>query len=114
MAKRLAVWSQSQILLIATLKDGLCLPPLEFVTVKKILNDFHNSSMILSEYSGCSNAFSGFHNFNSFNLLDICQSLDAALSTTSEKKAEMMAKAYNYSSRRTFKKWVDSFLKDLK
>jgi len=27
-------------LLIATLRDGLCLPPLEFVTVKKILGDF--------------------------------------------------------------------------
>jgi trehalose-6-phosphate synthase len=40
LARRLALWSHTQILLIATLKDGLCLPPLEFVTVKKILNDF--------------------------------------------------------------------------
>ena len=34
--KRLAVWSQCQILLSSTLRDGLSLPPLEFVTVKKI------------------------------------------------------------------------------
>ena len=58
------------------------MPPLEFVTVKKILNDFENSSMVISEYAGCSNAFSGFHSFNSFNLLDICRALDTALSTT--------------------------------
>jgi trehalose-6-phosphate synthase len=87
LAKRLAVWSQSQILFIATLKDGLCLPPLEFVTVKKILNDFGNSSMVISEYAGCSNAFSGFTSFNSFSLLDICQALDSALSSTSENKS---------------------------
>jgi|LakMenEpi03Aug12_release.lakeMendotaPanAssembly.Ray.scaffolds.fasta_scaffold6912317_1 trehalose-6-phosphate synthase len=70
--------------------------------------------MILSEYAGCSNAFSGFHSYNSFDLQDICQALDSALSTTTDKKAEMMSRAYTYSSRRTFKKWVDSFLKDLK
>lgn len=40
--------------------------------------------------------------------------MDAALSTTNEKKAEMMAKAYKYSSQRDFKKWVVRFLKDLK
>jgi trehalose-6-phosphate synthase len=113
-AKRLAIWSQTQILLIATLKDGLCIPPLEFVTVKKKLNDFHNSSMVISEYAGCSNAFSGFHDFNSFSLFDLCQSLDAALSTPPEKKAEMMSIAYKYTSRRTFKLWVESFLTSLK
>jgi len=66
------------------------LPPLEFVTVKKIINDFQNSSMILSEFSGCLNAFSGFHSFNSFDLKDLVQAFDYALSTTSAKKAEMM------------------------
>jgi len=70
--------------------------------------------MILSEYAGCSNAFSGFHSFNSFNLLDLCKALDAALSTPNDKKAEMMSRGYTYSSRRTFKNWVESFLKDLK
>lgn len=70
--------------------------------------------MIISEYSGCSNAFSGFHDFNSFNLFDLCQSLDAALSTTSEKKTEMMSIAYHYTSRRTFKFWVEQNLVCLK
>jgi len=70
LAKRLAVWSVSQILLVSTLKDGLSLPPLEFVTCKKLLNDFGSSGMVLSEFSGCSNAFSGFFRFNSFNVQD--------------------------------------------
>jgi trehalose-6-phosphate synthase len=100
--------------MIATLKDGLCLPPLEFVTVKKILNDFQNSSMLISEYAGCSNAFSGFHNFNSFSLVDICKALDTALSTPNDKKAEMMEKAHKYSSKQSFVKWVEAFLQYMK
>jgi hypothetical protein len=70
--------------------------------------------MVISEYAGCSNAFSGFHNFNTFDLLDICKALDTALSTPHDKKAEMMAKAYKYSSNRSFKKWVESFLYHMK
>jgi trehalose-6-phosphate synthase len=62
--RRLTIWSQAQILLVSTLKDGLCLPPLEFATVKKLTGEFENSGMILSEFSGCSSAFSGFHEFN--------------------------------------------------
>ena len=41
--KRLAIWSQCNILLSSTLKDGLSLPPLEYVTVKSIMGDFKNS-----------------------------------------------------------------------
>lgn len=35
--QRLALWSVSNILLITTLRDGQCLPPLEFITVKRYL-----------------------------------------------------------------------------
>jgi trehalose-6-phosphate synthase len=114
LAKRLAIWSQTQILLVSTLKDGLCLPPLEFTTVKKLMRDFENSGMVLSEFSGSSQSFSGFHSFNSFVLQDLMQALDTSLSTPPEKKAEMMKLAYKYSSARSFKSWVENFLKDLK
>lgn len=42
------------------------------------------------------------------------EALDAGLSTSPDKKAEMMKKAYKYASKRTFSTWVESFLKDLK
>ena len=32
---RMALWTVTNILLITTLRDGQCLPPLEFITVKK-------------------------------------------------------------------------------
>lgn len=114
LAKRLAIWSQTQILLVSTLKDGLCLPPLEYVTVKKIMKAFSDSSMILSEFSGCSHAFSGFHSFNAFDLNEFTTSLDTCLSSSSQKKEEMMKRAYKFCSHRTFYSWVENFLKDLK
>jgi hypothetical protein len=78
------------------------------------MRDFENSGMVLSEFSGSSHSFSGFHQFNSFVLQDLMQALDSSLSTPPEKKAEMMKLAYKYSSARTFKSWVENFLKDLK
>mmetsp|Transcript_40690 Transcript_40690/g.39293 ORF Transcript_40690/g.39293 Transcript_40690/m.39293 type:complete len:107 (+) Transcript_40690:1776-2096(+) len=65
--KRLALWSLTNVLFIATLRDGLCVPPLEFVVCKKIINNFKDSLMLLSEFSGCNRAFSGFLSFNPFN-----------------------------------------------
>jgi trehalose-6-phosphate synthase len=77
-------------LLVSTLKDGLCLPPLEFVTVKSLQGDFENSGMILSEFSGSSNAFSGFHSFNPFDQQEFCKALDTCLNMTGENKSQMM------------------------
>jgi len=94
--RRLTVWSQAQILLVSTLKDGLCLPPLEFATVKKLMGDLQNSSMILSEFSGCSSAFNGFHEFNPFNQQDFCKALDTCLNLSRKKKEILMRKAYKY------------------
>ncbi len=37
MEQRIALWAVTNVLLITTLRDGQCLPPLEFITVKKEL-----------------------------------------------------------------------------
>jgi trehalose-6-phosphate synthase len=37
MEQRIALWAMTNVLLITTLRDGQCLPPLEFITVKKEL-----------------------------------------------------------------------------
>ena len=92
--KRLAIWSQTQILLVSTLKDGLCLPPLEFATVKKLNGEYETSGMILSEFSGCSSAFNGFHSYNPFDSHAFGKALDTCLSQSSKKKSAMMRKAY--------------------
>jgi trehalose-6-phosphate synthase len=73
--------------------------------------------MMLSEYGGCSYAFSGFYTFNSFDISDFEQTLDKCLSAISSRKLEneqMMKRADKYCSRSTFKQWVSGFLRHLK
>ena len=45
---------------------------------------------MLSEYGGCSYAFSGFYTFNSFDLSDFHKTLDKTLNTSTVKKEQMM------------------------
>ena len=51
---RLALWSKTNVLFVSTLKDGLYLTTFEYIFVKYIKNDFKNSAMLLSEFTGCS------------------------------------------------------------
>ena len=63
---RLALWSKANVLFVSTLKDGLYLTCFEYVLVKYLCNDFENSAMMLSEFTGSQTQFSGFYEFNPF------------------------------------------------
>jgi trehalose 6-phosphate synthase/phosphatase len=86
MEQRLALWTVSNILLITTLRDGQCIPPLEFITVKKCLNIAGKSAVILSEFSGCNRALGGVLKINPFNVDEIAKNIDIAINMTSEEK----------------------------
>ena len=82
--KRLALWSITDIFIISNLKDGLCMvisvlnslkPPLEYTVTKKFTNNFENSLMLISEFSGANRAFTGFLQFNPFNVTSLSYSL---------------------------------------
>jgi len=64
--QRLALWSKANVLFVSTLKDGLYLTCFEYIFVKYLCNDFENSAMILSEFTGCNSQFAGFYDFNPF------------------------------------------------
>lgn len=75
----MALWAVSNILLITTLRDGQCLPPLEFITVKKYLHKSNKSAVILSEFSGCNRALGGVLKINPFNVDEIAKNIDIAI-----------------------------------
>eukprot|EP00347_Sterkiella_histriomuscorum_P002755 403366928 len=112
--KRLALWTVSNILLVSNLKDGLCLPPLEYTITKKFTNKFENALMLISEFSGANRAFTGFLEFNPFNIQEFQLKLDQGLSMTPLEKGDLMRQAYGYVQRTSTSKWVESFLRDLK
>jgi trehalose-6-phosphate synthase len=65
------LWAMTNVLLITTLRDGQCLPPLEFATVKKELQRQNKASVILSEFSGCNRALGGVLKINPYNVDEI-------------------------------------------
>lgn len=72
----------ANILLITTLRDGQCLPPLEFITVKKLLGTTNKAAVILSEFSGCNRALGGILKINPFNVDEIAKAIDTAINMT--------------------------------
>lgn len=114
MEHRLALWSITNILLITTLRDGQCLPPLEFVTVKKFLNSSNKSAVILSEFSGCNRALGGILKINPFNVEEIAKNIDNAITMPPLEKEQRFKIAYNYISKHSTLNWAEGFLKDLK
>ena len=77
--QRFALWSATDFLFITTLRDGQCIPPLEFVAVKHEENKFSQSAVILSEFSGCNRALGGILKINPFNPDEITKAIDTAI-----------------------------------
>jgi trehalose-6-phosphate synthase len=88
--KRLALWSQSDVLLVSSLRDGLCLPLFEYVAAKKHAKKLSQAVMLLSEFSGSNRAFKGFLEYNPFNVSEFLTKLDYALSMSPSEKEELM------------------------
>ncbi len=72
----------------------------------KFTNNFSNSLMLISEFSGANRAFQGFLSFNPFNVIfpnlpffqlsEFMMKLDQGLSLQPSEKAELMRQAYSY------------------
>ncbi len=78
--KRLALWSESDILLVSSLRDGLCLPLFEYVAAKKNSNKLSQAVMVLSEFSGTNRSFNGFLEYNPFDVSKFLEKMDQAIS----------------------------------
>lgn len=90
----MALWSRANVLFVSTLKDGLYLTCFEYIFVKYLCNDFQNSAMILSEFTGCSSQFAGFYEFVPFQLKTTVAALVKCLKDSPEEKAARMKRAY--------------------
>lgn len=63
--------------------------------------------MLISEFSGCNRAFTGFLEFNPFNVSEFLMKLDLALSMTPKEKEEQAKIAYSYVQKSSTSKWVE-------
>lgn len=112
--KRLALWTAADIILCSSLKDGLCMPILEYVKCKVMAGKLKHSTMISSEFAGCNEGMRGVLVYNPFSATEFLETMDKALSLTPEEREERMKLAYQYVKRNSVSKWTEEFLKDLK
>lgn len=82
--KRLALWSNADIILCSSLKDGLCIQVLEYVVCRHLRGKFKESIMVCSEFAGCNEAMRGVIRYNPFSHTGFSEAMDQAFCLTPE------------------------------
>jgi trehalose-6-phosphate synthase len=106
MEKRYALWSNTDILLCSSLRDGLNIPIMEYVKSRLIVGKASSSAMICSEFSGCHEALRGVLIYNPFSQTEFCQTLDICLSMNSDTKEENIKLAQKYLESKSVSEWT--------
>lgn len=78
----MALWTESDIIWCSSLKDGLCIQVLEYVTCRKLASKMSESVMICSEFAGCNEAMRGVLRYNPFSLTGFEEQCDIAMNLT--------------------------------
>ena len=112
--ERLALWSITKCLLITTLIDGQCIPPLEFIAVKSAQGKFRQSTAIVSEFSGNTTALGGVIKINPSNIEEITKAMDLSLQMGEDEKEQRLSISYSYVKEHSTLKWASAFLRELK
>ena len=112
--ERLALWSITKYLLVTTLIDGQCIPPLEFIAVKAQQGRFRQSTAIVSEFSGNTMALGGVIKVNPSNIEEITKAMDLSLQMSEDEKEQRLSISYNYVKEHSTLKWASAFLRELK
>lgn len=97
-----------------SLKNGLTLIPQEYVIVKYLQGKFERSSVIISEFTGCSRHLNGALQINPYDEFDIAKKIDEALNLSIVEKTQRMEQTFEYIQRMSTLQWAHNFLMDLK
>lgn len=115
--ERIAFYSISDCLLLTATRDGMNLAPYEYVAcrqgVRTIPNEEKTSTIILSEFVGCSPSLCGARRINPWNISSMADSIRGVLNFTEADKRFRHAKHWKYVSEHTVAYWARSFTKDL-
>ena len=84
------MWCHTKYLLITTLRDGQCIPPLEFIAVKKWQQRLKTSAVIISEFSGNSKALGGIIKINPSNIDEITKAMDTVIQMADQEKQQRL------------------------
>lgn len=114
MEERFALWSACDVYLNTSLRDGLCLQPLEFVYIKKLTKKFANSCCILSEFQGNSRVQGGVLLANPYDADEIVNKIKEAVVMPEQQKVQRMLETHHYAMNHSTLSWCFNFLNQLK
>jgi trehalose 6-phosphate synthase/phosphatase len=110
--QRVAMWLSGDIFLRTSIREGLNLMPMEYLFVRKELEDA--GVIIASEFSVCSTLLNGSIKINPFDTRKIADALHIALSMTTKEKNSRRSRDMEIVCSHPSDLWAQQILADLK
>eukprot|EP01114_Cavostelium_apophysatum_P002573 TRINITY_DN1228_c0_g1_i2.p1 TRINITY_DN1228_c0_g1~~TRINITY_DN1228_c0_g1_i2.p1 ORF type:complete len:776 (+),score=198.46 TRINITY_DN1228_c0_g1_i2:1922-4249(+) len=104
-----ALYRISDAIIITSNRDGMNLVAKEYIACQKD----KNGPVILSEFAGSANALSGSILVNPYNIDEVADAMNEALTMNEEDKAYIHSHLFDFISRHNASHWGESFIKDL-
>ncbi|KAF0683072.1 Aste57867_24852 [Aphanomyces stellatus] len=112
--ERLALWLACDILMVTSIRGGLNLYPLEFVYAKGAskADELHAKAgvVLLSEFSACCCVLNGGLRINPWNITEVVNSLDRAISMSDEERLGRRARDLPYITNQPASNWTKQVL----
>lgn len=107
---RLALWMACDILMVTSIREGLNLKPLEFVYTKSVHNPGRPGVVVLSEFSACCCVLNGALRINPWNITEVVNALDHALTMNDEERKGRRARDLPYITNQPAANWTKQVL----
>lgn len=121
--ERIAYYTIAECCVVTAVRDGLNLIPYEYTVCRQGSNGQDNptfkgcsskqSALVISEFIGCSPSLSGAIRVNPWNINDVAEAMQSALTMAAPEKEMRHEKHYRYVSTHDVAYWVRSFMADL-
>lgn len=108
--ERVALWMACDILMVTSVREGLNLKPLEFVYTKSVHNPARPGVVVLSEFSACCCVLNGALRINPWNITEVVNGLDHALTMSDEERKGRRARDLPYITNQPAANWTKQVL----
>lgn len=110
MRERIVMWLACDILMVTSVREGLNLKPLEYVFAKGVAPGNRAGVVILSEFSACCCVLNGALRVNPWNITEVVNSLDHALTMSDDERMGRRARDLPYITNQPAANWTKQVL----
>lgn len=107
---RIILWLACDILMVTSVREGLNLKPLEYVFAKGVSPGNRAGVVILSEFSACCCVLNGALRVNPWNITEVVNSLDHALTMSEDERMGRRARDLPYITNQPAANWTKQVL----